>query len=460
VSDGGSWNEPAAPGGPLPSPPVAVPVTGVGTSPVPLPLAPGAPSAGGRRNRPLIAMIVAAAVLGVLGICAVSWLAGDRLMSGGGAYPPLPPGPEVSQEPAVMAMTWAGDGRYAIVEYQSGGEDATSSVIAWDALSGETMGIDGFRLVATEPSSTQVWVTRAVNESDDESDESYDSPWSQPNWGGSAWDGAGVAWVWDPAKGGPPEVQDRGTWRPWVGSLGREAGLSVDPSIGLWPSKLTFSGGGEAAVAVDFDRAVKSFLPIGWSPTGRYFAVRVAGDGGSDPSVVIVDALYGTTATVRSDNADGDDSDWIVRSGAAWDNERDVMWMVDSRLGADPDPEGATVSAVDPRGAKTVLQQVPASWRGSLSDPVVLGPSSKGVLIGVGAPDTYEIWRIEEGRPVKVGELPDSQFVLDSERVHASSNGLLVQIFGEPTEFSLTPQDSAAVVDLNGKNLRTIWPKP
>lgn len=471
MSDGGDWNEPAAPQNlngpweqpsPTFAPPTPVPITGYGPQPLPLP--PGAP--GGRRSGVRTGLLVALGVAGALAICGLA-ASGIIWFASSGPF-----GGMDSGSTGVMVTEWADSGRHAVVEYVSAGADGTSSVVAWDSQTGESTKVDGYRVVATEPSSTQVWLTRAVSDTDDIGES--DSPWQEPSWGGAPeGDGPGILWRWDTASPGtPPSQVASGSWEPWTGSAGSAAVLFVDPSVGLWPNRLKFRSD-EGTVTAKVPGGEGTFLPIGWSPSGRYFAV-IDPDTWSGPgsSVTILNAADGTVAA-SYETTDGADLTSVEHlDGAAWDAASDTLWVATSTSNESDDGSVSEVDSEDlslkvalfsleASGTRTPLRAIPSSWSTAINGPRVLGGVAGGVLVAIEAPDAVAVWKTGNGTAAEVGSLSSDDFALVGRNVYTDAGGLLVQHYGSGIGFRTNPEDGeAAVVGLDGKNPRTIWPKP
>jgi hypothetical protein len=398
--------------------------------------------------------IIVAAVFGVLLLCVGAGFAFDGLF---GDYLDMP------FDAGARSVAWSGNGRYAIVEYRGVGADATSSVISWDSQTGKTRKIDGFRLVAVEPSSTQVWVTRAPDESSDESllsedegDWSYESPWEYPSYGGPLTDGPGTAWSWDAAADGAPEMRTSPEWMPWAGPDKTIARLSVWQSAGLWPMSLEFERPDGDIVYADTPEDLNTFLPIGWSPSGRYFAIR---DGGGEPIAFIIDAWTGKVVAEFEDPGTTSAYDWADMSGgAAWDPVEDVVWFSVTEW-----PNDSTSStklrferlSVD--GTQSAFDGVPKAWSVLSGEPALLGTDGSGLIVSTWDEDGLDIWRLNStgATPVSV---PDALSQADlAPGAFSPSAGYLASEWNGENPFAT---DSAGVVSVftpDGKRTR-IWP--
>lgn len=445
MSDGPLWSEPAPPDFGVSAAPI--PVTGV--NPRPLPLPPGTPAGGGeKRNGARIALIVITVVVGVLALCiAASLLLGQVFLPGF-------PGSMDTFGQGVVTMQWAGSGRYAVVEYASSGADATASVIAWDSATGMTKQVDGFRLVSVEPSSTELWLTRAV----DPDVESFGgSPWAEPAWGPPESDGPGTAWTWDAALGGSPVQATMPRWKPWAGSSGRVADLRIDPTEGLWPNQLEFSTGGSERVAARVPEILVTFLPVGWSPSGRYFAVR-NGDPWAEegPLYVVFDSVDGSVSASFSGSAEGAPLDGPV-GNVAWDPVRDTLWTVRSDAIRDGEAYRIEARSLDATGT-TGSTDLPAAWRTAQNPATVIGTSPDGVLVGIEGANGIDLWRVSGRGVVEVEFANAGDLSLPSAPgLYSVSGGLLVSDYSG-NGFDIM-SERASVVDLHGGDLRRIWPQ-
>ena len=373
----------------------------------------------------------------------------------------------------VLQMTWAGDGRYAIVEYVGTGLDATTSVIAWDSVTRRTVRADGFRLVAVEASATQVWLARAplretglgAEEPLDESDaDEYDySPWNDPAMVGvPPSDGPGVPWVWDVSSGGSPVRPSEPHWRPWAGPAGITATLKVTPDTGLWPSSVEFATEGTATRLWQAEGSL-TFLPLGWSPSGRYFAIWRAADSGNG-EVTIIDATTGGTVARDVDASDATESaerpsasfDGIA--GAAWDPETDALWIIRYDTTDDGGTYRVRASTLVPGGEPVEAGGAPAGWRSAMDQPTLLGTDSQGVLIAVEIGSGTGLWRARGGRIAKAGEFAAESASLAGAGTYSAKGRLLVYAQRDGDVSFGTRDAAAAVSDLTGRNVTAFWP--
>jgi hypothetical protein len=373
----------------------------------------------------------------------------------------------------VMQMRWAGDGRYAVVEYVSTGADATTSVIAWDSVTRRTVQAVGFRLVSVEPSSTQIWLTRAVAREavppQDGTDFAYEdgepSPWKDPVTADMPpYDGPGTPWVWDATRGGAPMRPAENAWRSWSGAAGITAVMAVVPDNGLWPESVSFTSEGTAPVMWR-PKDELTFTPLGWSPSGRYFAVRQAADFDVG-RVSILDARTGRQVAEVVDpsnfTSDGEDGPPPTAyggiSGAAWDAESDSLLVLRYDTQDDGNTYRVQVTTLSPDSSPRTLEGAPAEWKTSSNEPTLLGRDGRGVLISVEGESGTKLWRIAAGRIVSAGTFDTRKASLDGAGAYSANGKLLV--YASPdngSSFSRFDAD-AAVSDLTGQDITAFWP--
>jgi hypothetical protein len=199
----------------------------------------------------------------------------------------LPPWKEMalSQLQTRASLWWAGDGRYAIL--QAVGKDEKPVVTAWDRTTGKLLTYPDYRVVGVEPHEARFWIV----------------PDSRPLPYGTH--GAVVPHVMDIAGDGvdsPPaelyavrldedatprsDVDAR--WHTWSGSAAYSVSVEIDVNRGACPSSLRFSATGTSrnAWSAKVPTDVVTFEPIGWSPSGLYFAVITAADASATAEVV------------------------------------------------------------------------------------------------------------------------------------------------------------------------------
>jgi hypothetical protein len=479
VSDGTIWDEPTPPEGGggrwnSPAPPEEgaafelLPVDGLGPGPEPLPLPPGARGTGAPPRPRRVGLIIAIAVASMLVLCAVGGIVAFSEFSGVDPFAALDmsgssPGPAVG----VHSVRWAGDGRFVVVEYGSGGVDATTSIIAWDSKTKERSIIDGFRLVATEPWSTEVWLTPAVQPEDRDSE--VNSPWDEAPWGPPIADGEGAAWRWDVATPGNEPVElPEPTWEPWKGPSGTKAVLAIDDDYGLWPISISFETS-PGTVEGETPEHTLTFLPVGWSPSGRYFAI-LSDDRwyGTGATVAILDATDGSIVASFETTVGPDGEIDRQMGGAAWDPDRDVLWVATTATDGSEDVDVA-VLGLEASGTVTPLPESPWEAGKTVSGGAIVGRDTRGVLLFVESATDKTVWRISDGSAGLLSKIPGTFFgiMADSYREGGGMLGMTSPV-GEgaepdPLAGPLLGEDqggdsAATLMNVDGTGLRVIWP--
>lgn len=178
----------------------------------------------------------------------------------------------------VPRLYWTGNGRYAVAQTSdvritssAGRMRESASVCVWDSRTAESVTLEDYRIVAVESAAPRLWLVRDEPErpSDsldgaafgcDQACDAVDEPVSD-------------LLVWDVSvPGSSPESPTDFEWAPWPGSGGWSAQCIVDPRRGSNPSSVAFQRDGqriEARLPTD----TVTFHPLGWSPSGRHFAV-------------------------------------------------------------------------------------------------------------------------------------------------------------------------------------------
>ncbi len=182
---------------------------------------------------------------------------------------------------------WAGDGRYCVIQGMEPSGTATPYstepvVVAWDSESDLSATVPGHTAVGIEPASTRVWmvpdraksvgeaVTGAITSGapallPDQAGDFFDAPCP----GAVVWD------ITEPVSTVAPP--DAWQWEMWPGPGGAGVIAMIDPSKGASPDELRFLATPDttptaAAAAARPAGRSRTMEPIGWSPTGRYFA--------------------------------------------------------------------------------------------------------------------------------------------------------------------------------------------
>lgn len=223
----------------------------------------GLPTAVGSRQRSRRVFYIAFAALVVLAAAVIAWvwMAGvaDQGDADGGAF--------IAGSAGDPMVAWSGSGRYAVVQYYR--EFLYPSVAVWDRQTGKTRTVDGYRLLFAEPAAPQIWLEPVTARETDS----------------ATWlDGLSDAFDHKPAQlagwrldgdGGPsPRVSSK--WRRWPGPGGYIAYPEISVLKGAGPSALWFNNeasSGEGFKA-ELPKTTNTFAPVGWSPSGRYFAIE------------------------------------------------------------------------------------------------------------------------------------------------------------------------------------------
>lgn len=235
--------------------------------PLGLPEAPRRPGLGRR--------IILASVLVVLAACGLAVWAGwafvtyfeELGLDGGVGSPAL----RDLQTP--VSVWWSGNGEYVVA--QALDEDDTPKVVIRDVKRGTTRTLKGYRVVGVEPHVPRVWLVpdkRALHTV-------YESTEATPQLLDIAWDGTDsapselYALRLDTQEDPRSDVDAR--WTTWTGAAGYSASVEIDINKGSCPGSLRFEKDGSSlnAWSAKVPTDVATFEPIGWSPSGLYFAV-------------------------------------------------------------------------------------------------------------------------------------------------------------------------------------------
>lgn len=315
-----------------PTIPQAIPVH----SPAPIPLAPQTSPAPRRKLWPWIVGVVVLLLL-IGGCVGAVWILDnsvnsitEELLGENGPGSIL--GPEES-------VAWSGNGRYGVVQYLR--EYTYPSVAVWDSTTGESRTLDGYRVLFVETAAPVVWL-EPVTDEEAEMGESTDAS-------GDALDHKPkrlLAWRLD--DGSKPTDNVPSKWHAWPGPADSIAYLEINPLKGAGPSALLFNNKASQGegVKAKIPDSVSTFVPVGWSASGRYFAIESLVDearylemdasNGLSRTLVIFDVSTGEVASspvVTSQD--------ILAPVASWDGSRDIMFWPE--LGALTDGETGPV---------------------------------------------------------------------------------------------------------------------
>lgn len=277
-----------------------------GSRPAPLPLdaAPrGAAPARGSASR-LATLWIGVAVTVVL---LAAWASAYLLARWAGGSAPAADetgaaGPSLSGLRTPASAWWSGNGAYAVV--QSVGADDRPVVTVVEMATKDVRTLKGYRVVGVERAAPRIWLvpdTRKTGLAD------YSEP-TTATLLDIAWDGVDAP----PAElymlrldsTQDPRSDMDARWAAWDGPAGYTVSVEIDVNKGACPSMLRFDRVHSSlnAWAAKVPTDVVSFEPIGWSPSGRYFAVITQAD--AKASSATIDAfLASTDDSVESSNS-------------------------------------------------------------------------------------------------------------------------------------------------------------
>ncbi|MCX8007527.1 MAG: hypothetical protein N3B11_05355 [Coriobacteriia bacterium] len=380
--------------------------------PVPIPVEAPPPRRGARWK---VALVGALAVL-IVGSCATaiwlatSWMA-DTLTPGDASKGGL--GPAGRGSWGFDVCQWCGDGRYLVVQHMS--SDGSPQVIAVDVLDGARVVLDGYEACFVEPGAPVVWLDRY--------DEAAGSVGPRMDGLRDAFDHVPdtlMRWRLDETV---PVKTGEALWEPMAGPAGIAAYFAVDASAGAAPSRIAFGPVGRAVPSRESFRPIGrgvTFLPIGWSSTGRYFAVEglVRDDRESDHGevsqtrhVFVLDGRSGRVVATEElpRRASAPACAWLPDSDS-------LVWLGRSSVEATPTEERAgrvafEVSVLrlseDGTAERTTGAQrlvVPVLDAEGPYEPTMVGVSARGPLCWVDG----TLYRISDRVAHRVTVLPDA----------------------------------------------------
>lgn len=464
-------------------------------TPVPLPVTPPGPAGGGSspgstwRTRLLIAL-VAVIVIAVLAGCAVlgARFAIDTLIRAEEAASKTSPSAEeyVPEEPAtgkgspaqsvaLPKVAWFGNDRYLAIQTSRNVVDGTRNVsipqvIVWDRTTGTDEIVGDYVLVGAEKAYPRIYLHSEPTEDDVYGDpyadsgerpplDQYDDMFDDPPW---------EFFVWAPGKTPETIEETRISWSPWKGPGNSSVEAVINADDGAAPIDLYFSTGGERTQADTY--GFFSCEPVGWSPSGKYFAVVTLQDAFAD-FYEQYDALANATMLRSMQNrvlvysaADGEVVYDVplgtaratsVSSAVMWDSSTDMLYhqVVDSPSGAPfTNVVSANLVAVDVKGAKAATRtvDVPASWLpGTWS---FLGTQRDSARVVDPSGSTYAVWRLSRGTLAEDGTLEAPSEVVS---MAAARDGALARLYraGSGAEAPLRCDLSESILG----PARTIW---
>ncbi len=420
--------------------------------PAPLPLVSDKPVHGKRRAWPwIVGGLVLLVLLG--GCIAAMWLLGDA----SGVFDSYTEVDSsafdgVSGSVGLNRVAWAGNGEYAVIQYH---RDYTyPSVAVWDRTSGITRTLDGYKVLFVEPNSAVVWLTPV---SDEEADM------------GTSLDGFGdaidqkperlLAWRLDDLS--KPTDNTPAKWHAWPGSGDAVAYLEINPLKGAGAAVVLFNNKAShgEGVKAELPQTTGTFVPIGWSPSGEYFAIEelldeavvsAALDAGKPVPpryLIVIDAATGkvsATATLPrlTDTA----------PLALWEGAADRLFWIDT--------ENAPVDYVGIRSMTATGSSGDAfaefGWHLPGAFPEAgfaspLGSDSDGPLFAVDG----DIWRIGLGGCEHLGRFGPRTGQWNPKE---GLLGVTVEYAEYPSGSDAWPQ--AQITDIHGGARRRIWNGP
>lgn len=221
-----------------------------------------------------------------------------------GCAPGVPGRTYSGEEKALMQLQtagsvwWTGNGSHAVL--QAVGEDGRPTVEVWERTTGKKRSLPHYRVVDVEPHAARIWVvpdSRPVPLG-------VNLDTADPRVIDIAGDGVDSLppelYVADLGENGEPRADVDARWSAWDGKAGYSASVEIDINKGACPSTLRFykTGGSLNAWSAKVPTDVVTFEPIGWSPSGEYFAVITQAD--ASATVGVVDAWTNSNGEAAS----------------------------------------------------------------------------------------------------------------------------------------------------------------
>ena len=176
------------------------------------------------------------------------------------------------------SVWWVGKGSHAVL--QAVGEDGLPLVVVWNARTGKQTRFAHYRVVDAEPHAPRIWVvpdTRPVPLG-------VNADSAAPHTIDIAGDGIdsrpSELYAVRLDESARPRADVDARWAGWEGASIYSASVEIDVNKGACPSTLRFyaTGGSRNAWSAKVPTDVVTFEPVGWSPSGEYFAVITQAD--------------------------------------------------------------------------------------------------------------------------------------------------------------------------------------
>ena len=440
--------------------------------PIPLPLDAfkGPPDTARKRRRSALA--VTAIVLSVLVLSGVACV-GTLSLIGSTADSWAPKlldtvGPRMTT--ARPSVHVAGE-RYIIaqsVSYERNGsrQSMHAAVVAYDLETASTVELVDHRLVGVEKAAPVAWVVPDTPRSLSELSEGGTTSFADQAGDAIARRDHGIC-LWDPSTNttSAPLPPREPMWAPWVGPSGRTVMIGVDPDVITAPRRLTFVEADGSPGAICWASPIRiGFEPIGWSPSGRYFAVmktdpdtyripcteRHIALRSSTNELQIIDT---ETAKIVAESGVGMANQTNLRESACWDAETDVLYIAVGTVRdlAEGGPRDSHLYVLDP---VDVEQSAPIPIKEYWNDPPVELSGSAWRLIGTAADGAYaashdgdreRIWRLTRDGAENLG-------LLDAYRPYM----LTMLNDGRIVSLSTPPPDGAASLIVGNMTLHRV----
>jgi hypothetical protein len=221
----------------------------------------------------------------IVGMAAVLIATGSGCGPAGGDQPSSGTEEALLQLQTPASVWWTGSGDYAVL--QAPGEDRRLVTTTWDRATGKVRTYPGYRVVGVEPHAPRIWV---VPDSRIVASSVHDS--EPPRVIDIAGDGVdsrpGELYVIRLDAEATPRSDVDARWHAWSGAAAYSVSVEIDINKGGCPSTMRFSetGSSRNAWSAKVPTDVATFEPIGWSPSGLYFAVITAADASATADTV------------------------------------------------------------------------------------------------------------------------------------------------------------------------------